>query len=92
MSNTEFYMVYIDRAATASYEAVKEKMNLSVSWYRINEKLWILYTTSDAEKLYKRLFPLVKDDGSIFICKLDIHNRQGWMTQRFWDWLKDKTA
>ncbi len=69
MTDREFYVIYIDRSPTSSYEDVKEKMDLASSWYRINERLWVAYTTSDADKWYGRLSPLVKDAGSLFICR-----------------------
>jgi hypothetical protein len=88
MAKPNFYMVYIDRNKDVSYEKVEEKMDLSVDWYRIKENLWILYTTSDAEKWYKRLSPLAKNDGNILICELNINNRQGWMNKKFWKWVR----
>jgi hypothetical protein len=87
MADAAFYVVYIDRLEGVSYEEVKKKMDLCRSWYRLTERNWILYTTSDADKLYSRLSPLVRDEGSLFICRLDISERQGWMNNRFWDWL-----
>ena len=88
MASAEFYVVYIKRKSDVSYDAVKEKMDQSVDWYRIDETLWVLYTTSDAEKWYGRLSPLVKDSGNVFICKLDITTRQGWMNKDFWSWIR----
>lgn len=88
MAKAEFYMLYIKRKPDVIYETVKEKINLSVDWYRINEELWILYTTSNAEKWYSRLSPYVKEGGNIFISKLDVSSRQGWMDKKFWKWLR----
>lgn len=88
MAKANNYIIYIDRSKYITYEAVKVKMDLSIDWYRIKENLWVLYSTSDAEKWYSRLSPLVKEDGSIFICKLDVDNRQGWMSNNFWKWIR----
>ncbi len=89
MAAGEFYIVYIKRLNEISYETVKEKMDLSKSWYRINETIWILYTTSNADKWYIRLVDLAKDSGNLFICKLDMSNSQGWMNRKFWDWVEE---
>jgi hypothetical protein len=35
-----------------------------------------------------RLRPLVKDDGRLFICELNVKNRNGWMVPDFWKWIK----
>ena len=83
-----FYFVYFDRLASATDEAVNEAMNKSLDWYRINKTTWIHYSSSDPEKIYARLAPLVKDTGNVFICELNIEKRQGWMKRSFWDWLK----
>ena len=64
-------------------------MNLANDWYRIRDNLWILYSTSDTERWYGRLSPLVKESGNVFICRLDSKIRQGWMPKGFWTWLKD---
>lgn len=50
------------------------------------ESIWITYTTSDAEKWHVRLATLVKNAGYLFICKLDITSRQGWMNKEFRSW------
>lgn len=92
MAIAEFFMVYIECREGVSYDDLKTKMDLCRSWYRLNEKMWIIHTTSDVEKLYRRFSSLVKESGSLFICHLDIENRQGWMNKKFWDWLKNKNS
>ncbi|VTU29877.1 hypothetical protein [Variovorax sp. PBL-E5] len=87
-TTANYFMVFIKRNTSATLEDVKEKMNQALDWYRVQETLWIVYSTSDAEKLYARLSPLVKDEGSLFICKLDVNARQGWMGKDFWSWLR----
>ena len=87
MASAKFYMVYIKRKSDVTFEEVKKKMDLEPDWYRIGESLCILYSASYVEELYQRLAPLVKDSGSVFICKLDEVERQGWMTKEFWDWI-----
>jgi hypothetical protein len=88
MATAEFYMIYIERKSDVTYDQVEEKMNLSLDWYRIRENLWIAYSTSDEDKWYSRLSSLVKDSGSLFICKLNVEVRQGWMVENFWSWLR----
>lgn len=92
MADAEFYVVYVERREGVSYYALKEKMNLCRSWYRLNERMWIVYTTADIDKLYSRFSSLVEEDGSLFICKLDINTRQGWMNQKFWEWIRRYNA
>jgi hypothetical protein len=88
MATAQFYVIYIKRLSSVTFDQVKEQMNRALDWYRLEESTWIVYTTSDAEKWYARLSPLAKDSGSLFICKLDIASRQGWMNKDFWSWLR----
>jgi hypothetical protein len=86
MAAGAFYVIYVDRDPKFSYKDVEERIDLSRDWFRINTRLWVVYSTSDSEKWYRRLRRFGGEAGSIFICKLDISDRQGWMTQDFWDW------
>jgi hypothetical protein len=90
MAAGKFYIVYINRLEETPYEDLKKKMDLALNWYRVTERVWVLYTSSDAEKWYARLSTLVKDDGNLFICKLDTSDRQGWMSERFWEWMRKR--
>lgn len=83
-----FYFIYINKLPSVTDDRVDEFMNKSLDWYRINRMTWIHYSNSTPEQLYARLSPLVKESGSIFICELNVKNRQGWMKKSFWDWLK----
>ena len=85
---THFFMIYIERDKDIKYKDVKKKMDSALDWYRLNEKLWIVYSSSDPDKWYGRLQKLVEDSGSLFICQLEESNRQGWMSKEFWEWLK----
>lgn len=88
MPIANFYMIYIKRTKGTTYKDVKEKLDLANDWYRLRPDLWIIYSTSDQEKWYRRLAPLIKEAGNLFICKLDIKSRQGWMTKDFWSWMR----
>lgn len=85
---THFFMIYIERDENIAFEHVKKKMDSALDWYRLNEKIWIVYSSSDPEKWYERLQKFVENSGSLFICQLEESNRQGWMSKKFWEWLK----
>ncbi len=88
MATGTYYVVYIEMLKDKTYDDIKTKMDLALDWFRVKDDLWILYSTSDAEKLKARLLPLVKSEGRLFICKLDITERNGWMAKSFWEWLR----
>ena len=88
----DFYVVYIERKADSTYEEVEKAMNMALDWYRVKEDVWILFSSSNAEKWYERLKKFSGDGGFLFISRLDVSNRQGWMKKAFWEWLnKDRT-
>ncbi len=87
----DFYHVFIQSKVGVSPDQVEEKMNLAVDWFRCTPNVWVLYSTSDEDKWQSRLKPLVVPRGSLFICRLDIANRNGWMSKQFWKWIRDKT-
>lgn len=84
----DFYHIFIQPKKGVTTDEVEEKMNLAIDWFRFTRNVWIVYTTSDEDKWQRRLKPLVKPEGSLFICRLNISLRNGWMTRDFWDWIK----
>lgn len=88
---TKFYSIYISPKKDSSFEQVEEEMNKALDWFRVNQSFWIVYSSSDINKWMARLKKLVNPDGTLFICELNIKNRNGWMTEKFWDWLKSKS-
>ena len=83
-----FLHVYIKPNKESSKEQIETKLNLAIDWYRYANDLYIIYTTSDADKWQERLLQFVEDDGSLFLCQFEINERNGWMSQDFWDWIK----
>lgn len=84
----KFLHIYINPKIGISKEEIEKKMSLAVDWYRYDDKLYVVYTTSDVAKWQERLLNFVKDDGRLFICELNIANRNGWLNKDFWAWLK----
>ena len=85
-----FLHVSISPHKNATQEDVEKKLNLAIDWYRYTKGGYVVYTTSSSAKWKARLINFVKPDGILFICKLDVSTRQGWMTKDFWEWLKKK--
>ena len=83
-----FYHVFIQPKKGVTSDQVEEKMNLSKDWFRCTPSVWILYSTSRIDKWQERLKPLVDPGGSLFLCRLDMSKRKGWMKREFWDWIK----
>ena len=83
----DFLHIYISPKAGVTQEQVEQKLNLALDWYRYVPGVYLVYTTSSVDKWKARLIDLVKRGGRLFIAKLDITQRQGWMNKDFWEWL-----
>lgn len=83
-----FIHIYIKPSKDTTKEVLEQKLNLAVDWYRYETGLYVVYTTSTAEKWQERLLNLVKEDGRLFICELQISTKYGWMNKDFWEWIK----
>ena len=88
MAQASYYIVYLECRPRVLLEDLEKKMNLANDWFRIQGDLWILHSTRNEETWYERLSPLIGVDGSLFICRLSEHDRQGWMPEDFWSWLE----
>ena len=84
----KFLHIYIDSRNKFDISEIEKQMNLAVDWYRLDEKLYIVYTTSNISKWQERLIKFGNAGGIFFICQLDLNNRNGWMNKDFWEWLK----
>lgn len=87
----DFYHIMVDiPGAMPDDVEVRREMDKALSWYRYRRNCWIGHTTSDAKKWAERLGPLVgRRKGRLFVAKLDIRDRQGLMSMKFWDWLNE---
>ena len=84
----QFFAVYIKCEDDDSYNSIKDKMNKALDWYRVSSNFWIVYTSSDVGRLYGRYKALIGSKGRLFVVKLDLNDRQGWMSKGFWAWIK----
>lgn len=84
----KYYHIYILPKVGKQQSDIEKEINQSLDWIRYGEYNYVVYSTLNANSLTARLKPLVEPDGRLFVCKLDINNRNGWMAKSFWEWLK----
>jgi hypothetical protein len=82
-----FYHITLTPRPGVSRESIRKKMDLALNWFRYTDTTWVVYTNSNSAKWCERLKELVVPEGTLFVCRLDITERQGWMTTQFWEWL-----
>jgi len=90
--NHQFLHISFDFKGTVDKERLEEKFNLAVDWVHYLPACWIVYTTSSAQKWYERLKPLLGPEDLMFVCKVDLTQRQGWLPKWAWEWVQKYTA
>ncbi len=60
--------------------------------YRIAANAWVINTAEPAVIWHNRLINLVHPSGRLFISRLDISDRFGWMDEAFWTWMNQQAA
>lgn len=69
-------------------ESLEPVFGKALDWLRYSDTCWIVYTSSDADKWYRRLKPEIGEKDNILIIKADPSERQGYMPKTVWDWFK----
>jgi hypothetical protein len=87
-----YYHVTIIPKSGVDPKRIEKKFNLARDWFRFNPTSWVIYTNKDADTWASRLKEFVQPGGKLFICKLDVSDRQGWLPKAFWDWLRKRQA
>ncbi len=81
-------MIYL-RPNVESSVSVEAMMNELDDWFKYAENSWVVYDENrNAKDMLAMFRPLAESGGALFICQLNVQDRQGWMIKRFWDWIK----
>ncbi len=68
-------------------EELEPTFNAAEDWLRYAPNCWILWTKSSAQEWHRKLKPFLSEKDHMFICRLDMSDRQGWLPQWIWDWM-----
>jgi hypothetical protein len=89
--NRRFYVISYDlkipgRDYTSLYDAIKSYNE----WQHPLESTWIVFSSDTANEISAKLRANGNMDNSdlLFVCALDIRDRQGWLDKSVWDWIK----
>lgn len=59
------------------------------TWAKPCESYWLISTSIDAKEIFAKLKPYIDANDSIFITRIDLSDRAGWLSQELWNWMKD---
>lgn len=69
----------------------RSKLNLHAEdWLMYQPNCYIIFSNKRSGEWADLLAPLLKANGRLFICKLDLSDRQGSMPSEFWAWINSK--
>lgn len=87
-----FLHIFLQPKQGVTDEAIKQKMDLAIDWYKYADNCWVVKTTSSVLTWQTRLKPLVTPSGTLLILTIDPTERHGWIARGFWEWLKKNTT
>jgi len=87
-----YYHVMIIPKKSADPHDIEETFDLALDWFRFHSTMWVIYSNQDAEIWYHRLKEFVLPGGHLFVCRLDVSDRHGWLPTAFWDWVQERQA
>lgn len=88
MSNpAEFLHIGFRFAGAPKVTELEPTFSQAIDWLRYAPNCWIVYTTSSAEVWSQRLKPHLGEKDLFLIIRLDLRERQGWMSKMVWDWI-----
>lgn len=84
-----FYILTVSSNEYFDSDKLKVKLDLSIDWVKVMPNVFLLESTSEPDKWYDRLKPILSDN-KFFLIEVDIKRKTGWLPQWVWDWLKNK--
>ena len=86
LGRTVLHVVVVWPNPGIRFEMIERRMqDVAHSWYRLTPTTWVVCSQRDANFWTERL----KSLGNVFISVLNLSQSEGWMSQQFWDWLRE---
>jgi hypothetical protein len=81
------YELNSDKDYTGLYDTIKSYE----AWWHYIDSTWLVNTDLSAEQISDELLPHIdKDKDNLLVVKVDIAERQGWLSKGAWDWINDR--
>ncbi len=83
-----FLLVAIGYSITAQPAALEPAMSvIADDWIRINANTWVLWSEKTIATCDEIVRGKIGASDHVFIVKIDLSERAGWMPKWMWDWL-----
>jgi hypothetical protein len=83
-----FLHISINSENPFTFTRITAILNNASNWIRYMPNNFIIRTRHDPNYWYNKIKPFLKENEYIFITKMDINERQGWLPKNVWDWIK----
>ena len=85
---SKIYLVAYDfPGPSEKYSELFNELKNSRRWWHYIDAVWLLSTDESADEIFERLEPSLDDDISLFITEIG-NDRQGWLPERAWKWIR----
>jgi hypothetical protein len=84
----QFLHIGFSFVAEPELQGLEETFDRALDWYRYAPNCWVVWTSSSPERWYSRVKKHLKEGDRVFICKVNINERSGWMPGKFWNFIK----
>ena len=87
--NLRLYQVNIYFHGELDHDAIKKTFDKGIGWIHYMPNCWFVLSSSDMERWYARLFPLLGDRDTLMISEVDPETIQCWIQNSTISWLTD---
>lgn len=87
------YLITFDLPIGGNHDAMVEAIKVSGRWWHYLANTWIVTTPYTAAQMFEVLRPHLVVSDRVLIVEIHAHDqRQGWLSQAAWDWLRSNLA
>jgi hypothetical protein len=71
---------------------IEERLNKAKDWFRYVPFCWLIYTSKNAVHWANVLRSVegIKENTTFLICEVNLNNRDGWLQDTAWQWIRKK--
>ena len=73
-------------------EVLEATLDKAFSWCRYSPTTWILWSNTSASVWSDRVRKHLDPGDHMFVCALDMSERQGWLPRWVWEWIRNPTG
>ena len=87
--NLRLYQINMYFHGEPDADALKKVLDKGIRWIQYMPYCWFVLSSSDAERWYARLWPLLGDRDTMLICEVNSESVTCWIQQWVINWLAE---